>query len=152
MKLVRILPHLSRQRGFTLAEVIISLGIVGLVFGGILAGYTKLTDRAQWSAYSLAAQSLASQGVEQARGAKWDPQAYPSIDDTGITNYTQIEQLDVPVSQGAVVYATNYISITTVSVNPPLRQLQANCAWVLPSRAVTTVFTNTAVTLRAPDQ
>jgi prepilin-type N-terminal cleavage/methylation domain-containing protein len=148
----RMASRLRWQQGFTLAEVIISLGIAGLVFGGILAGYMGLTNRAQWSAYSLAAQSLATQGVEQARAAKWDPQAYPPIDETGLTNFAVVEQLDVPVSVGNTVYATNYISISAVSAAPPLRQLKADCVWILPSRAIRTVFTNTAITLRAPDQ
>jgi type II secretory pathway pseudopilin PulG len=151
MNLNRILPYLSGQRGFTLAKVSISIAIAGLVLGVIITGYVKLTNRAQWSAYSLAAQSFATQGVELARGAKWDPHSFPPIDESGITNYTQIAQLVVPVSMGAAFYATNYISITTASVIPPLRQLRADCVWSLPSRTVATVFTNTATTLRASD-
>ncbi len=142
-----------RNGGFTLAEVVISMAIGGLVFGGILKGYVQVTDRAEWSSYSLAAQSLAMQGVEQARSAKWDPLAWPAIDQLGTTNYQIIEQLDVPIS-GTPVLATNYISIINVSTTPPLRQLQTDCVWCLPARgaSIRGPFTNTVITLRGADQ
>lgn len=143
----------SRRDGFTLTEVVVAMAMITLTFAGVIYGYLRTTDRAEWSAYSLAAQSLAMQGIEQVRGAKWDPQAWPVVDDLGVTNFTQVEALDVPVA-GEPVLATNYISVTTISVNPPLRQLRADCVWMLRSRraAIAGPFTNTAVTLRASDQ
>lgn len=139
--------------GFSLTEVIVAMAMITLTFAGVIYGYLRTADRAEWSAYSLAAQSLAMQGIEQVRGAKWDPQAWPVVDDLGVTNFTQVEALDVPVA-GEPVLATNYISVTTISVNPPLRQLRADCVWMLRSRraAIAGPFTNTAVTLRAADQ
>lgn len=143
----------SRECGFTLAEVVISTAIILVTLAGVIYGYVKTTDRAEWSAYSLAAQSLASQGVEQARAAKWDPQAWPPIDEMGITNFIQIEQLDVP-KKGPPVLATNFIAVTLVSSNPPLKQLRADCVWVLKYRPPGNrgPFTNTVITFRAPDQ
>jgi prepilin-type N-terminal cleavage/methylation domain-containing protein len=143
----------QRTNGFTLAEVVMSMAIGGLLFAGVLKGYVMITDHAEWSSYSLAAQSLAMQGVEQARSAKWDPNAYPSIDQLGVTNYQVVEQLDVPIA-GTPVLATNYISISTVMTAPPLRQLTTYCVWMLPSRGITTrgPFTNTVNTLRGADQ
>ena len=92
------------------------------------------------------------QGMEQARGAKWDPKAWPAVDELGITNYTETDTLDVPVS-GSPVYATNYISVSLVSVDPPIRQLRADCVWWFASgRRSRGPFTNTAVTLRTADQ
>ena len=93
------------------------------------------------------------EGVEQARAAKWDPQAWPPIDELGITNYTQVDQLDVPVA-GQAVLATNYISITTVSATPPLRKMRADCVWMLISRPQNArgPFTNTVTTYRTADQ
>lgn len=137
-----------RRRGFTLAEVVVTLMIVALIMGGVLSGYVMSAERAEWSAYSLAAHSLALQSLEQSRAAKWDPQAWPVVDEQGITNFTQIEPLDMPVSR-IPIYATNYVQITTVSVNPPLRQIRADCVWRFIKRGL---FTNTVVTLRAPDQ
>jgi prepilin-type N-terminal cleavage/methylation domain-containing protein len=136
------------RHGFTLIEVVITIGIVALVMHGTISGYVFSANRAEWSAYSLAAQSLAMQGVEQARAAKWDPQAWPVVDALGTTNYTQVSVLDVPVT-GTPVFATNYVSISTVSANPPLRELRTDCVWRLNERGP---FTNSIVTLRAPDQ
>jgi len=146
-------PQSAAESGFTLTEVVASVAVVALTFGGILYGYVQTSQRAEWSSYSLAAQSLAMQAIEQARGAKWDPNAWPSVDELGITNFTQVETLDVPVA-GAPVFATNFVSISTASVNPPLRELRADCVWVLTGRSgvVAGPFTNTAITLRAPDQ
>ena len=144
----------STATGFTLAEVVMSLGIACLVFSGIIYGYTLTANRGEWSSYSLAAQSLAQQGVEQARAAKWDPRAWPPVDELGSTNYLQAEQLDVPVAAGYPVWATNYISITDVSANPPIRQLRADCVWMASNRGAKLrgPFTNTIVTLRTADQ
>src|ERR1044072_3336650 len=61
------------EAGFTLVELLISMAILGVVLGSTILFYTAAADRAEWSAHSLAAESIASQGVEQARAAKWDP-------------------------------------------------------------------------------
>ena len=143
-------PH--RTAGFTLAEVVVAIAIAALSFGGVIYGYVLTTDRAQWSAYSLAAQSLAMQGIEQARAAKWDPKAWPAVDELGVTNYTQVDMLDVPVS-GQAVQATNFISVTAVSQDPPLRQLRADCVWrMVNGRRSRGPFTNSVITLRTADQ
>ena len=138
---------------FTLVEVLVAIAIIGLVFGTVLTSYVSATERSEWSAYSLAAQSIAAQGIEQVRSAKWDPQAWPVVDDLGVTNFIQIEQLDVPASR-QIVYATNYISITAVGSPTPIRQLRADCVWSLASRRPVNrgPFTNSAITIRAPDQ
>ena len=96
----------------------------------------------------MAAHSLALQSVEQARAAKWDPQAWPVVDELGVTNFTRVETLDIPVA-GSPNFATSYVSVTSVAVNPPLRQIRADCVWEFVKRGV---FTNTVITLRAPDQ
>lgn len=149
--------YLRRSNGgaaFTLTEVVISIAIASLTFGGVLYGYVMTADQAEWSSYSLAAHSVALQGIEQARAAKWDPQAWQDGDEMGVTNFQQVVILDVPVKGGSPVLATNYVSITTASSTPPLRQLQADCVWMLASRRARTrgPFTNTVITLRAPDQ
>jgi prepilin-type N-terminal cleavage/methylation domain-containing protein len=142
------------EQGFTLAEVVVSIAITAIIFAGVIYGYVFTAFQAEYSSYSLAAQSLAMQGIEQARGAKWDPQAWPPVDELGVTNYVQQDVLDVPVANNRPVWATNYISIATVSVNPPLRELRADCVWSVSSLNGRTrgPFTNTAVTLRTADQ
>jgi prepilin-type N-terminal cleavage/methylation domain-containing protein len=148
----RAAEHVQPISGFTLAEVIVAIAIATLSFGGVICGYVATADRAQWSAYSLAAQSLAMQGVEQARSAKWDPKSWPQVDELGLTNYAEVDTLDVPVS-GQPVLATNYISVSLVSQSPPLRQLRADCVWSLSNgRRSRGPFTNTVVTLRTADQ
>ena len=138
--------------GFTLAEVVVAIAVATLSFGGVIYGYVLTADRAAWSANSLAAQSLAMQGIEQARSAKWDPKAWPAVDELGVTNYSQVDTLDVPRS-GQSILATNYISVTFVSQDPPLRQLRADCVWSLVNgKRSRGPFTNTAITLRTADQ
>ena len=149
MLLAAIGPRTSHQKSaFTLAEVVIAIAIVALGFAGIISCYTISAQRAEWTGQSFAAQSLASQGVEQARAAKWDPQAWPVVDELPPTNFATVEPLDIPRS-GQPVYATNYIAITDVSTNPPLRQIRVDCAWMFAARRP---FTNTMITFRAPDQ
>ena len=41
--------HRRNQRAFTLVEVVISLALAVLVYGGILKGYVIITDQAEWS-------------------------------------------------------------------------------------------------------
>ena len=50
-------------KGFTLAEVVISVGLAALTFTGVIYGYAVTSDQAQWSSCSLAALSLAVEGV-----------------------------------------------------------------------------------------
>jgi prepilin-type N-terminal cleavage/methylation domain-containing protein len=150
--------HFHKDRracsGFTLTEVVISVVILAVVIQGVILGYVKFTQQAEWSIHSLAAQSLASQGVEQARSAKWDPQAWPQAvgpgksDELGVTSYMQTNTLDIPMT-GEPTIVTNFIRITTVSANPPVRQIRSDCVWRFMNRGL---FTNTVITLRAPDQ
>src|SRR5256885_420469 len=57
---------------FTLAEVVVCLAIVALLFGGIITGYMQGAYRAEWAGYNLAAQAQALQQLEQAKAAMWD--------------------------------------------------------------------------------
>ncbi len=122
-------------------------------FGGILMGYVLSTDRAEWSSYSLAAHSLALQDLEQARSAKWDPLAWPPVDELGTTNYTHMEVLDLPIA-GTPRYATCHVSVANVSINPPLREIRSSVVWSVPWRkgALCGPFTNSVITMRAADQ
>jgi type II secretory pathway pseudopilin PulG len=150
---------------FTLVEVLISVVVMALVVGGILDGYVQANRIAEWSSMSLAAQSMAQQGMEQARCAQWNSQMWPPASGPGtgdelfVSNYfnatwsTNLSgtnyAMDVPAT-GLPFYATNYITLTTVQTNPPLRMIRSDCAWTFPRTG--RVFTNSVVTYRAPDQ
>ena len=135
---------------FTLTEVVFSLAIVGLTAGGIINGYVQSARLTDWQAHSLAAQSLAMQRVEQCRAAKWDTRSYPPVDQLISSNFPAVtEQMDLPTVSTNATFATVYTTITTISVNPPLRMMQADCVWRFPGRGW---FTNTIATYRAPDQ
>lgn len=140
--------------GFTLVEAVMALAVLGVVTAGVILGHVKFSEQAGWAGYSQAAQSLASQGAEQARAARWDTQAWPQgigpgqSDELGVTQYTQVNMLDVPMN-GQPILVTNFVSITAVSTNPSVRQIRSDCVWTFLNRGP---FTNTVILLRAPDQ
>lgn len=136
--------------GFTMIEAVVSMAIAGIVMGGIVSGFMQAHRTAEWSAYSLAAQSLALQPLEQSRAAKWDPYASPPVDQLVPTNFPMtISILDVPLSGTNIVYATNVVTIQTISTVPPLKQVSVQCTWRFHNRPV---FTNSVMTLRTADQ
>lgn len=124
--------------------------IAALTIAGIASGYIMSADRAEWSSYSLAANSMAVQRLEQTRASKYDPLAFPSVDNLVSTNFPAISQvLDMPISLTNKVYATNYTTITLVRAKPPLKLIQVDCVWPYRKRGF---FTNTVLTYRAADQ
>jgi type II secretory pathway pseudopilin PulG len=146
----RITGKSCRNQGaFTLVEVLIALGISALSLGAIINGYILSAQTAEWSAYSLAAQSLALQRLEQARAAKWDLDAIPAVDQLVAGSFPpRLEILDIPRSGTNIVYATNITTISTLSVTPPLKLIRVDCVWRFISRGP---FTNTAMTYRTVD-
>ncbi len=139
-----------QTRGVTLVEVLLASVLAGLTMSGILFGYAMAARRAEWSAYSLAAQSLAMMRIEQTRACKWDPNGWPPVDLVLGSSFPQkVEVLDIPVSGTNRVYATNTTTITQISTTPPLKMIRVDCSWRFADRGV---FTNTVVTYRAPDQ
>lgn len=145
----------SQDAGFALAELLIAFGILLTVFSGLIYGYVQANRMAEWTSMSLAAQSYASQGAEQARAGNWSPRAYPPVDQTGLTNYVWWDILDVPIKGSPTntdfaFNVTNYVSITTYSVNPPIRQIRSDCKWTFPLTGA--VQSNTVILLRAGDQ
>jgi hypothetical protein len=138
------------EAAFTMVEAVLCLGIAALMVSGLVTGYMQSVKVAEWSAYSLAANALALQGLEQTRAAKWDPRAYPASDLLVSANFPdRVEILDIPISKTNLVYATNHTTIRTACTNPPLRFIQVDCTWRFVNRGV---FTNTIFSLRAPDQ
>lgn len=140
----------KRLLAFTLVEQMFAMVLAGITVSAVVSGFWQSVSNAEWSAYSLAAQSIAMQRLEQTRAAKWDPYAYPAVDNLQQTNFLdRTEILDVPVAGGRTLYATNRTRITQVSSSPPLRMIEVECTWRFFNRGV---FTNTVATYRAPDQ
>ncbi len=79
-----------------------AIAILALVMAGMIYGYVESNYRAEWSSMSLAAQSVASKAVEQARAAKWDVHLSSSQTGSGTsdelppTNYIQTNVLIIP--------------------------------------------------------
>jgi len=149
---------------FTLIEVMIGFFIFGLVTAGMIYGYVEANRIAEWSSQSLAATSYASQGMEQMRSAQWNAEEYSTGSGAGTTDVlamtnqpdgtwgywtNQVDTLDVPTS-GTLINVTNYLKVTSLSTNPPLRRIVSQVVWTF--RLTGLLYTNTMVTLRAPDQ
>jgi hypothetical protein len=162
--------HSSRlQAGYSLVEVVLAAGIIALVYGMIISCYIQSGLRAQWSGYSLAAQSLTVQQIEQARSAIWDPamnnnevtnlnlegRSYNSSSRTWSGYTTAL--LDVPYATTNYVTATNFVSIQLIDLNnetnPPVQvqMIRVDTVWPFFYRSLNLYFTNTAATLLAPD-
>jgi len=134
-----------------MVEMVIAMAIAGITVAGVASGFMQIFLQGQSSAYSLAAHSQAMRGMEQARAAKWDPDASPVVDELGSkTNWPPtVEILDLPMQGNDVTYATNRVFVTTISTTPALRQIKVECSWSFMNKRV---FTNSIVTYRAPDQ
>lgn len=154
---------------FTLVEVLMAIVIMAMVMTGLLYGYVQANRMAEFSSLSLAAQSYASQGIEQIRSAQWNSQMWPITNgpDTGderppttnssgvVTPIVQVATLDIPTigqptSSNFAFWVTNYIRVTQISANPKLRQIQSDAVWTFALTGKR--YTNTVITLRAPDQ
>ncbi|HYG21756.1 MAG TPA: prepilin-type N-terminal cleavage/methylation domain-containing protein [Verrucomicrobiae bacterium] len=161
------------QGGFTLVEVVIAIAIVATAFAGTILCYTQLARRAQWSGYSLAAQALAIQQIEQARSATYDPaQNATGANPDGrneITNMVLIARarsgetvtgyttniLDIPYSGNNFVFATNYVTLKPIPVGTGtgLRvwMVKVDTVWPFSWANQIRLFTNSISTYCAPD-
>jgi Tfp pilus assembly protein PilE len=140
----------TRSSGFTLAEVVISVGIAAIGIGGIVWGYVATSHRAEWTTCSAAAHQMAMRCLEQTRAAKWDPLESPPLDELPAgTIITNTMPLDLPMVGNTPLMATTVTTIEMVSANPLLKMVRVDCSWSLMSRGP---FTNTVITYRAPDQ
>ena len=141
---------LGANRAFTLAEVVISLAILGISLGGILTLYVRSAQRADWSGYSVSAQMMALGGLEQCRAAKYDPHGSPPTDALVSSNFpSRVDILDPGTVNCITSYGTNTTTILTISTNPALKLVRVNCTWTYPGRGV---FTNSVCTYRAANQ
>lgn len=139
-------PH--RWNGFTLIEVVVATTIAAIVVGGMIYAYVQSASRTEWSGYSLSAQALATQRLEQTRACKWDPER--NLDELVATNFpVQVAILDLPVAGTNAVYATNTTTIKWIQTNAPMmKMIKVECIWVGPRG---NPHTNIAATYRTPD-
>src|SRR5271169_6680666 len=97
LRLAQVNGRASRA-AFTLIEILISFLIFGMTVSGLIYGYVQANRMAELSSMSLAAQSYASQGLEQARSAQWNSQGWPPTNGAGTDD-------EIPLSPSGV--ATN---------------------------------------------
>jgi type II secretory pathway pseudopilin PulG len=159
-------PKKFQRQGFTLGEVLVSFLVFTLAISGLIFGYVEINRMAEYSAMSLAAQSFAEQGLEEAKSVPWSYVRWPNTNansedpfwtppSVGGTNLNpQVDTLDVPTT-GLPILVTNFVSVSNILTflapsNPPMRQIWSACVWTYPWNGQT--CTNTAVALRAPDQ
>ncbi|MEY2408037.1 MAG: hypothetical protein QOF48_707 [Verrucomicrobiota bacterium] len=145
-----LFPGHRDTQGGTLVELVMALGIALLTVSASVKGYILTANKAEWSAYSLAANSMALQRLEQMRAAKWDPGAWPSVDRVIQANFPVMTNiLDVPLSGTNIVYGVVTTTVATISANPPLKMVRVDCVWKFTNHGW---FTNTVTSYRAPDQ
>jgi len=158
-------------QGFTLAEVVISLGIAGMLFAGIMIGYVQSSRQAEWAGYLLAAQSCGIHQIEQARAAMWEVGNNPANSRNELTNLNLLSWtyntttmvgkgyttnvLDVPRSGTNFVMATNYVTVRTYLLtaftNARVQMVTVDTVWPFPTKTGNRYFTNTTATYLGPD-
>ena len=140
---------LPRKEAMSLVEAVVALAIAGVAIAALVGGFIFLLRRSEAAAYSVAANSLALSGYEQARAAKWDALSLTNVDELVASNYPPRGMvLDIPRSGNNVVYATNYTTISTISTNPLLKVLRVDCVYPFLDRGL---FTNSIVSYRATE-
>jgi prepilin-type N-terminal cleavage/methylation domain-containing protein len=155
-------------QGFTLVEVLVSLAIVTLLYGGMLTAYITTSRRAEWSGFSLAAQSIGIQQIEQARSGVWDYSiskneltnlnlrawSYNAMTRVGTGYSTNV--LDLPVSGTNVVVATNFTTVKMVNLtgltNVQVQMVTVDTVWpFLTLKGKLQFFTNRTASYYGPD-
>ena len=108
----------EKSAAFTLVEVLISVVIMALVVGGILDGYVQANRMAEWSSMSLAAQSIAAQGMEQARCAQWNSQAFPYAYGPGTGDELTTNQTIIySDTTNSIAFTNSYLTIAGTTTN-----------------------------------
>jgi prepilin-type N-terminal cleavage/methylation domain-containing protein len=167
----RALPRscLARERGFTLAEVVMSVAVMALLLLGVILTYIQSSYYAEWSGCSLAAQSMSIQAIEQARSAVWDY----SIGKNELTNLNLLgwtynastrtgsgyswAVMDLPITGTNTVTATNYVTVRALylngQTNPPVQVqlVTVDTVWPRTMYGTKRYFTNHTASYFGPD-
>lgn len=161
--------RIANRSAFTLAEVVMSVAIIAVIFGGVLSGYVQAARRSEWSGYSLAAQAFSIQQLEQARSAIWDL----SLQKNELTNlnlnawsYHSSSKtwkgysygiLDLPIAKtNAPMLATNFVTVSMLTpagapAGVSVQMLRVDTVWVFYAFGGARLYTNTVVNYFAPD-
>jgi type II secretory pathway pseudopilin PulG len=142
-----------RQAAFTLAEVVVCVAIVALVFGGIITSYIQGAYRAEWAGYNLAAQSMAMQQIEQAKTAVWDS-SHNEFTNLVLQSWGI---LDLPINGTNKVYATNYVTVfnnvpISGDTNVWVQMVKVDTVWPYVRGGEVLYYTNTIADYYAMDQ
>lgn len=73
----------------------------------------------------------------------------------GLPVFTNVDYFDIPTkgdpsSTNFNMWVTNFVWVSNVFTNPPLRRIRSDAIWRFPLTGA--VYTNSIVLLRAPDQ
>jgi type II secretory pathway pseudopilin PulG len=170
---MNIAPGKTRQRkvevlAFTLMEVMFAIILSVAAFAGVILAYTLTIRRAEWSGYSLAAQALGIQQLEQARSAVWDPALGKNelltlnllawtTNASGGSGYSWAN-LDLPISGTNATCATNFVTLKKIpsiggAAGVDLYLLRVDTVWRggFVSGQKNRLFTNSVGTYFAPD-
>jgi len=135
------------HRGFTLVEVVLATAIAALVMAGMFSGYNMAARRAQFSACSIAANTLAMRQMEQCVAAKWVP-SYGNVTLLSL-NGSYSTNLCLPSAKSNVVTCSVEYGVSQVSSSPAYAMVGVTCVWSLANYGGS--YTNTVITMRAPN-
>lgn len=60
---------------------------------------------------------------------------------------TERLMMDMPITGTNAIFGTNYVTISTVSVNPPLKFIRVDCMWLFTNGRV---YSNSVASYRSP--
>ena len=142
----------AQALGMTLAEVVVAMAVASLTVLSLIGGYVSSTVATEKASLSLAANTHALERLEDTHAASWNVSGWPVVDELIDTNFpAKVVILDLSGQGAGVTYATNYTTITQVSLAPQLRRVRVDCVWRFQNRQFSVLFSNTVETLRGPD-
>ena len=134
----------------TLIEVVVALAITGVTVAGVVSGYIYCTTATTKDALYMAANSRATERLEEVRAAVWNIGIYPNIDQLMSNNFPPVTvTLNKDGTGSDVTTATITTTILPISDTPPLRRIRVDCVWLFQGKET---ITNTIETCRAPTQ